>query len=515
MITYILPIGSELDYKYAFELLLPSFFHYHKEKDYKFVILYKSIHKNILDYYYLNDGFDYTNFDFIDEESLYMKDIPEATYYFQMYLKLLAYKIVETDFYVTLDSDIIFTMDFNNNNFIENNKAYTYLVKSVDTWIVRANKYFDVKLEYSTNQTPFVFKTKLVKEMFDKVDVESIIMEKNCNEYGSFFAFMIKNKLFKDNYIIKPFRKVGLNYKILKDKSKEDIIKAFHQLAKTSFISVIQSRTLIHNKLKNEFKKYIPNCKFKMGNIALLTIIGGKDYYQRYKLSVEIKKLYCRKNFYDFYFIYKHQKVDGWAKIEKLLEVMKENKYEYIFVSDGDVTITNLDRRVETIVNRYYGKDYICYMCTDNNSLNSGNIIWKSCPQSILFLEKMLKIRDDDIRYSIKTPFVPKGIYEQPSLIYLYNKYENWRALIKIIPQFEINSYSKFLVNEANIVDSVNGVVNRLLWEPGDFLVHYAGANYKKLLEDKEFNEKMNGIISFYQRQIITKKEGNDFGKIK
>ena len=47
-------------------------------------------------------------------------------------------------------------------------------------------------------------------------------------------------------------------------------------------------------------------------------------------------------------------------------------------------------------------------MCTDNNSLNSGNIIWKSCPQSILFLEKMLKIRNDEIRYSIKIPLFLK-----------------------------------------------------------------------------------------------------------
>ena len=66
MITYILPIGSELDYKYAFELLLPSFFHYYTVTNYKFIIIYKSIHKNILDYYYLNYEFDYTNFDFID-----------------------------------------------------------------------------------------------------------------------------------------------------------------------------------------------------------------------------------------------------------------------------------------------------------------------------------------------------------------------------------------------------------------------------------------------------------------
>ena len=104
---------------------------------------------------------------------------------------------------------------------------------------------------------------------------------------------------------------------------------------------------------------------------------------------------------------------------------MKLNKFEYIFLSDADVTITNLDRRIETIINKYYDNKYICYICTDNNSLNSGNVIWKCCPESILFLTKMLNLRDNKIRYSLNKPFFPKGIYEQPSLIYLYNKYEN------------------------------------------------------------------------------------------
>ena len=63
----------------------------------------------------------------------------------------------------------------------------------------------------------------------------------------------------------------------------------------------------------------------------------------------------------------------------------------------------------------------------------------------------MLNLRDNKIRYSLNKPFFPKGIYEQPSLIYLYNKYENWSHRIKIIPQFEINSYSEYLVKEENI----------------------------------------------------------------
>ena len=80
--------------------------------------------------------------------------------------------------------------------------------------------------------------------------------------------------------------------------------------------------------------------------------------------------------------------------------------------------------------------------------------------------------------------------------------------LIKIIPQFEINSYSEYLVKEENIVETIDGVLNRLNWKKGDFLVHYAGANYARGFNDKAFNDKMNQMIGFYQNQIIVKKKG-------
>ena len=163
-----LPIGSELDYKYAFDILLPSFFYHQKLKDYKFIIIYKSVHKNLLDTYYLNDEYNYDKFEFIDEESLYINPIPEATYYFQMYLKLKIAEIIDTDYYVTLDSDIFFCQPFTEINFVEDGKCLTYIVKNVDTWIKRVNASLKMTLTMAVNQTPFVFKTELVKFMLKK-----------------------------------------------------------------------------------------------------------------------------------------------------------------------------------------------------------------------------------------------------------------------------------------------------------------------------------------------------------
>ena len=52
--------------------------------------------------------------------------------------------------------------------------------------------------------------------MFDKLDVENLILIKNCNEYGLFYGYMVKYDEFEKNYEIKNFRRVGLNYHAIK-----------------------------------------------------------------------------------------------------------------------------------------------------------------------------------------------------------------------------------------------------------------------------------------------------------
>lgn len=515
MITFILPIGSEMDFKLSFELLIPSFMQYKKDIKYKFLILYKSEHQYIIDNYYNNSSYDFEDFDFIDEDNIYDSKNITNTYYFQMLLKLLVAKIIKTDFYVTLDSDVIFTNYFDINSFTNNDKAYYYTVKKLDTWGKRVNKELNLNLENSFNQTPFIFKTKLVLDMIEKFDLNDLILNKLCSEYTLFYGYLKKYNLLDDNYIEKKFRTVGLNNNMIKNKNDKQVIELFHKYAKINKMLVVQSRINKHIVLKDEFKMYINGCTFGEKKILIASIVGGKDYIKRYQKSLYLKTLYCKKQMYDFSLDMKIKKLDGWAKVEKMIKLMEKNKYEYIFMSDTDVTITNMDIRIENIVMKYYDSKAIMYITTDMNSINSGNIIWKCCDDSLLFLKEMYKLKDNNIRYSIKKPFFPKGIYEQPSLIYLYNKFPQWREKIKIIPQFEINSYSEYLVKEGNVLPIIDNTINRSLWKEGDFLVHYAGANYKKGFQNEIFDNNINNMISFYLKKHIKLKEGDDTGNIK
>ena len=45
--------------------------------------------------------------------------------------------------------------------------------------------------KYSVNQTPFIFKTELIK-MLNDIDVEKLILENQCSEYTLYHIYLLK-----------------------------------------------------------------------------------------------------------------------------------------------------------------------------------------------------------------------------------------------------------------------------------------------------------------------------------
>ena len=162
-------------------------------------------------------------------------------------------------------------------------------------------------------------------------------------------------------------------------------------------------------------------------------------------------------------------------------------------------------------------ENHSCLITTDYNSLNSGNIIWKNCNETFKILRTMLNIGNNTIRYGLNKPFKAKGIYEQPNLIHLYNKFKDIQNVIKIIPQFEMNSYTKIFpsLKKPNILKSVDDIFNRCNWQRGDFLVHFAGMNY---INNDKFKINIQNIINQFVHIYYTSfiyKEGHDYKFIK
>lgn len=507
MLSFVLPLSHGRDIYMAINILFPSIVEFFDLEHLSnlFIILNKN-DQEIFDIYIkkiyieqLKIKIIYEN-DMIDTSNIY------NTYYLQMLLKLLVANNINTQFYLTLDSDIYFCKKCNINNFSNKNKAYMKqnILKKKNKWILRTEKELQVDINIQTNQTPFIFKTELVKKMLKTLNVSELILKKNCSEYTLFLGYLCKNNLLEDNYENKNFTVKPINYSVNKDlyTDNEILLNENFLLNNDRVIGCIQSRINQHYKLLPTLKQYIPNISYNKPKIALLTVVSRGKYYKTYEKAFYTKLNYCKYYNYDFCFEIinenKYPRNHGWMKIYKLKEIIE--KYDYVFMSDADVVITNRDIMLEDIIYKYNLDQKLCLLTKDYNSLNSGNMIWRNCPETLQFINEILK---HDGQNLINKPYKLMGIYEQPCIIDLINK--KYLDKINIIPQKILNSYPKFFGNKVN-EDSK--------WSNGDFLIHFAGVNYNnKLWENFDIIKEVKKYVLIYKINII-KKEGHDYGLI-
>uniref|UniRef100_A0A6C0J9E2 Nucleotide-diphospho-sugar transferase domain-containing protein n=1 Tax=viral metagenome TaxID=1070528 RepID=A0A6C0J9E2_9ZZZZ len=523
-ITFVLTLSTSKDIDLVINILFPSIIKFFNLSDLeKFYIILKSKEIDLFNLYKNTTSIDFEKLkiEIIDESELLNTDNIYNTYYLQMLLKLLIANKINTTHYLTLDSDVYFCKSSSSSSFFTN-KAYYQKYNKTDKWIERVNSILDVNIKYITNQTPFVFITEVVNHMCNDLDVHSLILNSNCSEYTLYLGYLIKTELLHDLYELKTFTGTNINHNIIKNitKDKEIIIGENFLLNDNQVISVIQSRTNYHNIIINILNNYIPEISFNKKKIAILTIVTNDDYFKTYKAAFFTKKKYCENHNYYFEFHImdnsKYSKNNGWLKIIKLKEIIE--KYDYVFMSDADVIITNNDIRLEDLILEYNLNNYMMLITTDWNSINTGNILWRNCKETIDFINQILDLGDDQNRNSIQEPYNTIGIYEQPTIIYLINSYEYIRNNIKIIPQFKLNSYLDNLPvsNKNNIITDIDGTINRCTWEPGDFLIHFAGCNYNNNIINENIN--INLLIKkyiLYYKIFIIRKEGKDYGTIK
>ena len=139
-----------------------------------------------------------------------------------MYLKLLGSKLVKSKYYLTIDSDSFFCKKSNINNFVETDLDLCYYssLKIRDQWIKRSEKFLNYEARFGTNQTPFVFKTKLVLDLINKINVYKAILIDYCSEYTLYHVYLLKNNLFEENYKKNAFKNGSISKIYIKSDPK-------------------------------------------------------------------------------------------------------------------------------------------------------------------------------------------------------------------------------------------------------------------------------------------------------
>ena len=173
----------------------------------------------------------------------------------------------------------------------------------------------------------------------------------------------------------------------------------------------------------------------------------------------------------------------GFEKIRLLLELLKTDKYDWIYWRGADTLITNFQIKLENLID----PNYHFLISLDVHGINSDSLFIKNSPQGI-------KLFEDILSYSNTSP------EEQLVINYLY---ENNQDIIKLVPQKLMNSYNYSLYTSEEPWN-VYGVQHECIlnqdqlgyyggWDIGDFLLHWPGIRNDKRIE----------LAKYYTNQII------------
>lgn len=210
-----------------------------------------------------------------------------------------------------------------------------------------------------------------------------------------------------------------------------------------------------------------------------ITTIYTDDIKELAIITVEYnKRKYCEKHNYDLIikrdgFACAHL---GFAKVAHILELLKSNKYDWIFWCGTDTMITNYGIKLEDLID----ENYHFIIASDVWDLNADSFLIKNSQKSIDFFEEVYSQYYSYVDYSGNAidsgARLPDGGArawgEQQAIIDLRKKYN---GIIKVVPQKVMNSYCYFIYPSKWHQAGKDCYGNDGIWSDGDFLVHWPG----------------------------------------
>lgn len=207
--------------------------------------------------------------------------------------------------------------------------------------------------------------------------------------------------------------------------------------------------------------------------ILVLTLAIGADYRNNLQKALISKRDYCARHGYTYREcheeVWNRERPIPWSKVPVWKEVSgQDDLYDYIWISDADVWITNPSLRLEDHVLPLLPANKDLLVTYDScHHVNSGNMIVRPGPWAVQFFQK---------------------IWDQTDCIY-HIWWEN-KALCNVMAASQEDSDRIECTMEAYRFNSyLCGFKGTRLWLPGDFLVHFAG-----VYDAKRMNKYMTAI---------------------
>lgn len=220
------------------------------------------------------------------------------------------------------------------------------------------------------------------------------------------------------------------------------------------------SHFLTHKAIFNLLTKNIVMTTIKQNpRILVLTLAIGADYRRNLEKALESKKAYCEKHGYEYLEAreewWNRDRPIAWSKVPLWIEKCKQtDKYDYIWISDADVWITNPELKLEDHVIPLLPANKDLLLTYDScQHVNSGNMIVRPGSWAVQFFEK---------------------VWNRTECLY-HVWWEN-KAICNIMAESpEDNSHIECTMEAYRFNAYLRGYKGTRLWQPGDLLVHFAG----------------------------------------
>lgn len=192
--------------------------------------------------------------------------------------------------------------------------------------------------------------------------------------------------------------------------------------------------------------------------ILVLTLAIGPDYRRGLQRALESKRAYCERHGYTYIEAHEEawdrERPIAWSKVKLWKHYAAQTEWDYIWISDADVYITNPELRLEDHVLPLLPPDKDLLLTYDScQHVNSGNMILRPGHWAVEFCERVWN----------QTEFLYHIWWENAAICHLMATSPPDQAKMECtMDAWRFNAY-------------LRGCPGTRLWQPGDFLVHFAG----------------------------------------
>jgi hypothetical protein len=188
------------------------------------------------------------------------------------------------------------------------------------------------------------------------------------------------------------------------------------------------------------------------------------NYQSLTDLTFPNKQAYAEKYGYDVKddIIQTWHNAIGFDKIQFCSDIL--SNYEWVWWTPTDGLLTNFNIDIATIADN----NYHFIIASDCNGLNADSFLIRNSQEGHDYFKFIM---------SVKHIYKNHVWLEQSAMI---NTYDQWKNIIKIVPQRVLNSYDYSLYPQHQPIDKLgtNGH-----WQSGDLVIHWPGTSLSKRLE--------------------------------